>query len=571
MHLRALLEATADMPLESTRTHWLHDKTEACASRGMVSSRHPLSAEAGLEILRAGGNAVDAAIAASFAESVVQPAASTIGGGGLMIVRTPSGQSHSIDYLWQTPGAAAATMFPTVGTPSRGLFGWSGVKDALNEIGGLAAAVPGSVAGLAAASEQFGRLKLADVLEPAIRLARDGFDMDWYGSLMASIHLDVLKRFPTTARMLLRDGLFPPRPKMIGQPDRHRQPELAATLSAIAEGGPRALYTGHIARSIVDAMRAHGGIMTLEDLAGYEAKLGRTRAFSYREHQISGHPISTIYEQVLNVLSRFDLTRYAPDSAGRLHIFIEVFRHCWKDRMKVEPDLDQPDGIWTRLLSASYADRLARSIDRNHRSDIPSQLDGLPADDSAGHGRTVHVAAIDGDGGMASLTETVIGNYGCCVMSETGVLLNNGMISFAPVPGYPNAIKPGRRPASFMSPLHVIGRDGAPVITIGSSGGVKIMTSVLQIILYILDHGMSPQKAVSFPRIDFEGDKVILDARYDGDVLRAMRAAGHDVEVRSEGLSTFEFGNPSVLARGGDGLIRGGVNPYQATTAVGFD
>jgi len=133
------------MPLEPTKTHWVHDKTEARASRGMVSSRHPLSAEAGLEILRMGGNAVDAAVAASFAESVVQPAASTIGGGGIFGVRTPDGAAHSIDYLWQTPGAATSTMFPIVGTPARGLFGWSGVKDALNEFGGLAAAIPGSV------------------------------------------------------------------------------------------------------------------------------------------------------------------------------------------------------------------------------------------------------------------------------------------------------------------------------------------------------------------------------------------------------------------------------------------
>jgi gamma-glutamyltranspeptidase/glutathione hydrolase len=346
---------------------------------------------------------------------------------------------------------------------------------------------------------------------------------------------------------------------------------LAETLSAIAKGGSRAFYTGRIAQSIVDAVKAHGGIITMDDLASYEARMHESRSFRYRERQISGHATgSVIYEQTLNVLSHFEIPSYAPDSVERLHIFIEVFRHCYKDRTKIEPDLNDPKGIWSQLLSAEYAASLARNINRSKRSDIPSRLSNLPPNDDAKSGRTVHIAAIDGEGGMASLTETVIGNYGSFVMSETGVLLNNGMISFAPVPGYPNSITPGRRPSSFMSPLHVAGPDGN-LITIGSSGGTKIMTSVLQIASYMLDHGMSPQQAVSYPRVDFEGDKVILDGRYNEDVLRALRAFGHDVEVRSEGLSTFEFGNPSVLERGHDGLIRGGVNPYQATTAVGFD
>lgn len=560
------------MPLDKTRSNWLHDKSEAVANGGMVTSRHPLSAEAGLEILRAGGNAVDAAIAASFAESVVQPAASTIGGGGLFTVRTREGSAHGINYMWQAPLRASADMFPIEGTPARGLFGWSGVKDAANEIGGLAAAIPGSVAGLTTALERYGRLPLADVMKPAIRLARDGFPMDWYGSLMAGIHLDIIKRFPTTARMLLRNGEYPYRPNMIGKADLHRQPELAATLSAIAEGGSRAFYAGEIAESIVRAVNDAGGVFSLEDFSQYEAVVADSLEISYRGHKVRGDGGGfLIYAQLLNVLSHFDLSRYAQESAQYLHVLIEVFRHCLADRNNVGVDHRQSEGEWRKLLSAEYAESLARQIDSTRRTDIPSVLRASRAP-TGGDTRTVHLAAIDGEGCMASLTETVIGNYGCFVMSETGVLMNNGMISFAPVPGYLTSIFPGARPAaSFISPLHITHPDGKAIATVGSSGGIKIMTSVIQIALNIMDRGMSPQQAISQPRIDFEGDKVILDGRFEQQVIDTLRSYGHTVEVRSEELSTFEFGNPAVLARDGNGVIRGGVNPYQATVAAGYD
>ncbi|WP_162571472.1 gamma-glutamyltransferase family protein [Variovorax sp. SRS16] len=550
----------------------MHDKTEALASGGMVSSRHPLSAEAGLEILRAGGNAVDAAVAASFAESVVQPAASTIGGGGLFSVRQPDGTAHGINYMWQAPIAASADMFPMEGAPMRGLFGWSGVKDKANEIGGLAAAVPGSVAGLAKASEDFGRLPLAEVMKPAIRLARDGFPMDWYGSLMAGIHLDILKSYPVTAGMLLRDGEFPYRPSMIGPADLHRQRELAETLEAIAVQGAKAFYTGEIAASIVEAVNVNGGVFSLRDLETYEAIGSTPLEVSYRGHRVQGEPSGfTIYAQVLNVLSHLDFSGLAPDSAERLHLFIETFRHCSRDRAKFDPGFGTAEGPWSYLLSTEYSANLARQIEPGRRVDIPATTLEHKEAFRAGESRTVHIAAIDAEGGMASLTETVIGNYGSFVMSDTGVLLNNGMITFAPVPGYSNSIVPGRRPSPFITPLHVTRPDGRSIMTIGSSGGSKIMTSVLQIASYIIDHGMSPQQATSFPRIDFEGDIVVLDSRLSSETVRKLERYGHAVEVRAEELATFEYGNPCVLARDADGTIRGGVNPFQATVAVGYD
>jgi gamma-glutamyltranspeptidase / glutathione hydrolase len=560
------------MPLDTTRSNWVHEKSQAQASGGMVSSRHPLSAEAGMEILRAGGNAVDAAIAASFAESVVQPAASTIGGGGLFTIRTAEGEAHGINYMWQAPLRAAADMYPMDGIPERGLFGWSGVKDSANEFGGLAAAIPGSVSGLTTASTRFGRMPLAEVMKPAIKLATDGFAMDWYGSLMAGIHLDILKNYPTTARILLRDGVYPYRPNMIGKADIHKQPELAATLVAIANQGPDAFYKGEVAASVVEAVNAAGGIFTIEDLETYQAKVTQLIDVDYRGFKVKGERSGfIIYAQVFNVLQHFDLSKMRPDSAERLHLLIEVFRHCLADRMKVNPDFREDDGNWTYLLTPQYAGELAARINSSRRTDIPSVFDSAKVSASAGDSRTVHIAAIDAEGGMASLTETVIGNYGSFVMTDTGVLLNNGMISFAPVPGYANSIAPGMRPSTFISPLHITWPDNKSIMTIGSSGGIKIMTSAFQVASYIMDHDMSPQAAISFPRIDFVGPKVILDGRYGTDVINQLRDYGHDVEIRSEELSTFEFGNPSVLVRDSDGTVRGGVNPYQATVAVGYD
>lgn len=551
------------MPLDSTVSNWTHDKTEARASGGMVSSRHPSSAKAGSSILRQGGNAVDAAVAASFAESVVQPAASTIGGGGIFLFRGARGEAQGINYMWQTPLAARADMFPIEGTPARGLFGWSGVKNAANEFGGLAVAVPGSVAGLVEAHRRHGRLSLAQVMAPSIALAANGYEMDWYGSLMAGIHLDTIKKYPATAGMLLREGQFPYRPNMIGRADLHKQPALAETLTAIAEGGAQAFYTGKIAESIVEAVNADGGIFSLEDLSGYKPYVSVPRTVDYRGHRIQGEQSGFIvYGQAFNVLSHFDVGALAPDSPERLRILVDVLRRCWADRAQVYQDFDASEGPWDDLLSADYSTQVARDLAGSRPEAAP------PAGDS----RTVHISAIDSEGGMASLTETVIGNYGSFICSKTGVLLNNGMISFAPVPGHPTSIRPGRRSASsFISPLHITRPDGKSIITIGSSGGSKIVTSKLQIASLMIDHGMSPQQAVSYPRFDFEGEKLILDPRFPQGTIDRLKTLGYDIDVRAEELSTFEYGNPSVLARDANGVITSGVNPFQATTAMGFE
>jgi|SRR5579862_981769 len=567
---------------DKTRSQWVHQKTQAEANGGMVAARHPLAAEAGVEILKAGGNAADAVVAASFAESVVQPVASTIGGGGMICYGGPNSKPQTINYLYEAPQGARADMFPLESGAGPGLFGWTGVKDSLNEIGALAAAVPGSVAGLTEAVAKFGRLPLNDVMKPAIRLADAGFEMDWYGSLMAGIHLDILRRYKHTAATLLREKQYPYRPRMLGTGDIHRQPELAATLRAISRGGAKEFYQGEVANSIERAVREEGGVLRADDLASYKTISGPAREIEYRGYQIYGQPHAMmLYALFINVLSEFDWSGLSPDDPRRLHLLIEISRRCWHDRYRYNGDARFFKGPWEALASREYAALVADTIDKKKRTSLDRHPDptaltptvgkGKVSPIKVGDGRTVHISAIDSSGGMASLTETVLGNYGCYVTSDTGVLLNNGMMAFTPMPGHPGSIEPGKRPATNMGPMLVFDPKGQPFMTLGASGGRKIVSAVLQILNLVIDHKFDIQAAVAYPRVEWEGDKVILDARFSHTVINDLISMGHDVETRAEDLSTFEFGNACGITRDASGLLKGGVNPYQATAAVGFN
>jgi gamma-glutamyltranspeptidase/glutathione hydrolase len=548
----------------------------------MVVARHPLSAQAGCAMLAAGGNAVDAAVAASFAGSVVQPVANTIGGGGVLVLHDPATGSFSIDYLYRAPLRATADMYALEADAAPGLFGWSGVRDQANEIGHRAVATPGSVAGLVRAVEQFGQLSLSDVLAPAIELAHRGFEMDWYGSLMLGSHLDLLTRFPVTARTFLREGRFPYRPLMIGVGDIHRQPELAQTLQDVAKHGARGFYEGRAAEALTREMAVGGGLITAEDLRSYAPGQASTQEIRYRGYRVLGSPGNwVLYTQFFQMLGQFDLAGLAVDEPQRLHLLIEVMRRGWADRATYYGDPSFVAAPWQGLASPEYARALAGTIDPRRRSEPTHRPDparfqaeltppaGVVTAASAPEGRTVHISAMDGAGRIASLTETILGNYGSGVTTEGGVLLNNGMMAFSPVPGHQNSIAPGKRPSSNISPLILLTADGHPFLAIGASGGRKIMGALLQIVSLVIDRGLGIQEAIAQPRVDLEGDAVVLDGRFPDTTARGLEAMGHRVVRRVEDLSTFEFGNPCGILRDASGVLHGGVNPYQMTTAVG--
>lgn len=559
---------------------WVHDKTAARTRNGMVAARHPLSAATGCEILKQGGNAMDAAVAASLAGSVVQPMANTIGGGGLMIVTHPQRGKVAFNYLYEAPGAATPDMFPLGEGAAPGLFGWSGIKDQLNEIGGLAVGIPGSIAGLHEAHREFGALPWSQVMAPAIRLARDGFPMDWYGSLMLSVHADQMQAFPRTARQFLRNSTFAYRPDVIGKADVHCQPELAASLELIANEGPAAFYRGRNARSIASAVQEAGGVLSEKDLGGYKVRRYVPGTIPYREHTIDyvpyGSPTLALF---FNILGSFDLASLDVASPQRLHIVAEALTRCFAYRDRFNGDTDRVSGPWSGLASAAFGKAVAETIDRERATRATTDIDpesfssrdfGKAAGPPGGHEGTVHISATDRSGCLVALTETVVGNFGSLVTSDTGVLLNNGMIAFSPIPGQLNSVAPGKRPATNMAPVIVSNASGRPVATLGASGGRKIIPAVAQILALFIDHRLSLQEAVSHPRLEIEGDRLIVDSRFPRGVADALSALGHRVDVRAEGLSTFEFGNPCGIAISDDGWHQSGVNPFQATTASGW-
>ncbi|MBM3542798.1 MAG: hypothetical protein FJX51_12200, partial [Alphaproteobacteria bacterium] len=403
-------------------------------------------------------------------------------------------------------------------------------------------------------------------------------------ALMLAVHADQMQAYPNTARQFLREGVYAYRPAVLGPADLHKQPALADTLEAISRHGPDAFYKGPIAASIAKAVREAGGILSEADLAGYRARAAAPGRILYRGHRIEhlaqGAPTMA---QFFNTLSHWDMAAMRPREPKRLHLLIEAFRRAWYHRGLYNGDDTQVSGPWAGLASSGFAAAIARAIDSQRQTPVDKAIDpyahetraaagtaavGAPAGGAEG---TTHISAADAEGCMVALTETVVGNYGCLVTSETGVLLNNGMIAFAPIPGQPNSIAPGKRPATNMSPLLVFDSRGAPLLTLGASGGRKIMPAVAQILNLVLDHGLGIQEAVAHPRFDLEGDKVLIDSRFGGDVAERLRAMGHAVEMRAEDLSTFEFGNACGILRAPGGELRAGVNPFQMTFAAGLD
>jgi gamma-glutamyltranspeptidase/glutathione hydrolase len=549
------------------RSEWRHSKTSPRTEQGMVATRHPLAAEVGCSLLEQGGNAVDAAVGASFAGGVVQPVANTMGGGGLLVVHRPGGRAAAtIDYRYESAQAASPSMFARADGEASP-FSAELAVGAANEVGHLAVAVPGSVAGLLLAHQRWGSLPIEAVIAPAIELARRGFVMDWYGTLMAAGHLDLLRRFPKTARAFLREGELPYRPPILAEGDVMCQPALAATLERVRDGGVDAYYRGAIATEIVAEMDAGGGLIAADDLDAYRPREAEAVRLTYRGHAILGAANAALYRLLLPVLDGLDLEGRAPADPARLHLLIEAIRVCRAEQAAAFGDEGCMDAsLLASLDSGQLATELASSIAVRKRVErAPAGVLATPRSE-----QTMHLSVIDRERMAVSLTETILGNWGSGVTTDGGILLNNGMSGFVLTEGHPNCVGPCRRPLSNMTPLLVLRPDGSVAASIGASGGPRIVAAVVQVLSHMLDCGLGVQEAIEQPRIDVDGDGVLVDARLGVEVASALEAFGHPVRMRSEELSTFEFGNPCGVAVSEDGWLRSGTSPFQTTTAVGY-
>ena len=518
------------------------------ARHGMVVAQEARAARVGVEILKKGGNAVDAAVATGFALAVTYPRAGNIGGGGYMVIHLARRNFDvAIDYRETAPAATTRDIF----LDERGEADPKKSRDSALSIG-----VPGTVAGLALAHQRYGsgRFTLAELLAPAIALARDGF----------SIGDDLADSLPRAAGRL---GYWPSTKKVFFKSDGTTfgagemlvQRDLAATLEAIAEDGPRAFYEGPIADKLADAVQAAGGIMTAEDLKTYRPLLRRPVRGTYRGHRIVSMPPSSsggvVLIEMLNILDGYKLG--ALDETARLHLMIEAMRRAYADRATYMGDPAMVNMPLQQLMSKRYAAKQRATIDPEHAT--PSSEIGKDVMPGREGDNTTHFSVADEDGNAVANTYTLNFSYGVGLVAEgTGVLLNNELDDFAAkarapnayglIGGDANAPGPGKRPLSSMSPTIVL-RNGRPVLVTGSPGGSRIITAVLQVIVNVLDLKMPVEQAVAAARIhhQWEPDEVAVERGLPRDVIEALRTLGHRVR---EGVPRTSANSIAVTPEG---------------------
>jgi gamma-glutamyltranspeptidase / glutathione hydrolase len=511
------------------------------APHAMVVSMHELASQAGVEILKQGGNAVDAAVATGFALAVVLPEAGNIGGGGFMLIRTHEGATHFLDYRETAPERASATMYQD----AKG-----NVIPGLSTIGYKAVGVPGSVKGLVYAEQHFGKLNLTQVMQPAIRLAREGYALSWSEAQALSAEPD-LARFPDSRRIFQNEG------RGWHQGDMLKQPELGSTLERIA-ASPDEFYHGAMAKEIVDFIQAGGGIMSASDLARYEVKDRTPVRGTYRGLEIISAPPpssgGTTLIESLNILEGFDVKRAGLDSARAIHLLAEVYRRAYMDRALFMGDPDFSNVPIAHLIDKAYAAAWRSSIDPARPSPSPQlarpatfpELDRYAASHPVlphkEPNHTTHYSVVDADGNAVATTTTINDDYGSRVtVGPLGFLLNNEMDDFAARVGSPNmygliqgdanAVGPGKRPLSAMTPTIVL-KGGKLWLVLGAEGGPTIITSVANVIVGVQDFGLDIQEAVNSARIHQQWlpDDIKLEpGRISSDTIRLLEHTGNHV------------------------------------------
>jgi gamma-glutamyltranspeptidase/glutathione hydrolase len=525
-----LIAVCAAAPLSPTR-----------APHGMVVSVHELASRAGVEAMQAGGNAIDAAVATAFVLAVVHPQAGNLGGGGFMLIRSADGAAHFIDFREKAPAAATENMY---------LDKQGNVIENMSLVGYKAAGVPGSVAGLTYAQKKYGKLPLARVMAPAIKLAQEGFALAWEDA--EDLKDADLTRFPESRRIFQNNGKF------FKSGDVLKQPELARTLERIAKNS-NDFYHGDLAREIAAAVQKGGGLITAEDLAKYEVKEREPIRGTYRGYEIiSAPPPSSggiVLVETLNMLEGFDLKKTGNRSAESIHLISEAYRRAFFDRAEFLGDPDFAKLPVATLIDKRYATDWRESIITTHASSSKDlkrpEFNNLDRDAALRIPRayvepqnTTHYSVVDPDGTAVAVTTTLNDSFGSKVtLDGLGFLLNDEMDDFASKQGVPNtygliqgpanAIAPGKRPLSAMTPTVVL-KDGKLYLVVGAEGGPTIITNVAATIISVVDNGLNIQEAVNAPRFHHQWmpDQIDLEDRISPDTVRLLRAKGHAIRVQ---------------------------------------
>ena len=499
--------------------HWQLRKPSATGRRGMVVSQAKGAAEAGVAILDTGGNAMDAAVATALALATIEPWNSGLGGIGFALVhRAGQPRAEVVDFGPRAPAATDPKHYKLTGRMTTDLFAWPEVENDINIHGPLSVAIPASVAGYEYIHRQWGKLPLADVIAPAISLARRGLPQDWYTALKVVTSASAIRLYPHTAAIYLPNGQ-PPAPPYQGKPGFFRQGNLAETLERLGHAGLRDFYNGDVAASVAADVKALGGVLSLEDLRNCQVRTREAEQVGWRGRTLQltgGLTAAPTLKRVLEGMADAPYSGKAPSS--------EWYRAL------------------ARVMKAAYAERLAAL----------GESEPLAAESC-----TTHLTACDAEGNTVAMTTTLMSSFGSRVLlPQSGVLLNNGMMWFDPRPGSPNSIAPGKRALCNMLPI-ILAENGRPFVAGGASGGRRILASVFQLMTFIADFGMDVEAAAHHPRIDVSSaEAASADARLPAALLDALSADG-PLQVVEHNAVPINFACPNVIVQSADGTRAG--------------
>ena len=542
------------------------------ARHGVVASTNEVASQVGVDIMKRGGNAVDAAIAVAFALAVTHPAAGNLGGGGFMMIRLQDGRSTAIDYREMAPAAATRNIY--LDKNGNVISGEGGSIE-----GYRAAGVPGTVRGMELALKKYGSGKLTwtQLIEPARRLAANGFTVT--NSLARGLRSsrDYLSKYPETKRIYLNNGKF------YNEGDTFVQPDLAATFVRLQQRGPNEFYEGQTAQLIVDDLKQHQGLITMEDMRGYVAKEREPLRGNYRGYEIISMPPPSsggaVLIEMLNILEGYDFTKIDWASSERYHLTTEAMRRAFADRAEYMGDTDFVKVPIAGLIDKKYAAQLRSTINPERASNSEQVKAGKPLGFESDE--TTHFTVVDAEGNAVANTYTLNNSYGSAVVAKgTGVIMNDEMDDFAAKPGVPNlygliqgernSVAPHKRPLSAMTPTFVLRKDGSFWFTVGSPGGPTIINTVLDVITNVIDYNMNIQQAIDAPRIHHQWlpDELVYEPYgLSGDTQKALIARGHRLVDKPRYLGDCE----GIMIEEKSGMRLGATDPRRSDgTAVGY-
>ena len=534
---------------------------DATGSQAMaVASKYEVS-QVGAEILKKGGNAVDAAVAMGFALGVCEPFTSGLGGGGLATIHTAEGENYFIDFREVAPAAATLDLYVDANGESNGN----------TRSGGLASGVPGEVAGLLYMLDNYGTMSRQEVMEPAIRIATEGFTVSQYCANAIADAYETALQFPEMQKVYWDENGLP-----YEAGDVITNPDLAKTLQKIADEGADAFYTGEVAQAVVDSLAEYDGVMTLEDLANYEAQAITPVTGEYRGYQIISSPPpssgGTHLIEILNILENFDVGALEVNSPEYCHLFAETFKLAFADRAQYMADTAFTDVPLGGLTSQDYADLRAKSINLDTAMEVAAPDDPSPYE----HTDTTHFSIADADGNCVAITKTINYYFGSGVMVKgCGFMMNNQMDDFSTDAESVNKVEPGKKPLSSMSPTVVLKEDGSPFMVLGTPGGSRIFSGVAEVISRVIDHKMDLKTAVCVPKIwncsnknNFQYEKALKG--YEEYAVTVETAAAL-TEMGHGEIKTAASGAMQSIMFMEDGTLYGIGDPRQDGKAVGVD